>query len=138
MVGLGIGLGWQQPLATVQTALGLEDVPIATAILFCAQTLGGALFVSVAQTAFSTKLSEELASRVPHLDFSPILHEGGAAGLDKFVPAEYLSDVELSYNNSLPSAFFVATIMAIASLLGCSFVEWNSVKGKRVDVSAAA
>ena len=87
MVGLGIGLGWQQSLVAVQIALGLEDVPIATAILSFAQTLGGALFVSVAQTAFSTKLSERLASRVPHLDLSLILHEGGAAGLDKFVPA---------------------------------------------------
>ena len=138
LVGLGIGLGWQQPLVAVQTVLNLEDVPIATAILSFAQTLGGALFVSVAQTAFSTKLSEELASRVPHLDLSPISHDGGVAGLDKFVSAEYLSNVELSYSNSLLSAFFVATIMAIASLLGCSFVEWNSVKGKRADVSAAA
>lgn len=138
IVGLGIGFGWQQPFVAVQTVLDIKDVPIATATLSFAQTLGGTLFVSVAQTAFSTKLTQELVSQVPQLDPASILHEGGAAELDKLVPEQYLPDVVLSYNNSLLSAFFVATIMAIMSLVGCTFVEWNSVKGKKADAVPAA
>lgn len=136
LVGLGIGFGWQQPLVAVQTVLDLADVPIATAMLSFAQTLGGSLFVSVAQTAFSNKLAQELAGRAPDLDVSAIL-DGGAADLAKLVPGRYLPDVIDSYNNGLVSTFTVGTAMVALSTLGCAFVQWNSVKGKKTDVAVA-
>ncbi|RYP31962.1 hypothetical protein DL767_005503 [Monosporascus sp. MG133] len=137
MVGLGIGFGWQQPLAAVQTALDLKDVPVATAILSFTQTVGGSIFVSVAQAAFSNKLVQELSTRAPGLDPDIVL-DGGAGDIANLVPQQYLPEVIMSYNNGLTSSFVVGTAMVAASTLGCVFVEWNSVKGMKRDPIIAA
>ncbi|RYP71127.1 hypothetical protein DL771_005061 [Monosporascus sp. 5C6A] len=137
MVGLGIGFGWQQPLVAVQTALDLKDVPVATAILSFTQTVGGSIFVSVAQAVFSNKLVQELSTRAPGLDPEIVL-EGGAGDIANLVPQQYLPEVIMSYNNGLTNSFVVGTAMVAASILGCVFVEWNSVKGVKRDAIVAA
>ncbi|RYP10429.1 hypothetical protein DL764_000612 [Monosporascus ibericus] len=137
MVGLGIGFGWQQPLVAVQTALDLKDVPVATAILSFTQTVGGSIFVSVAQAAFSNKLVQELSTRAPGLDPKIVL-DGGAGDIANLVPQQYLPEVIMSYNNGLTNSFVVGTAMVAASIMGCVFVEWNSVKGIKRDATVVA
>lgn len=43
IVGIGMGLGWQQAIVTGQTVLGLDDIPIGTTVIFFSQTIGGAI-----------------------------------------------------------------------------------------------
>jgi hypothetical protein len=131
LVGFGIGVGWQQPIVAVQAAVDMEDVPTTTAILSFAQTIGGSLFVSVAQTAFSNKLVQELHNRVPQLDPSVVL-DGGASDLSSHIPKEYLTEVIQSYNSGLTQTFIVGTVMVALSIIGSSLVEWKSIKGDRV------
>lgn len=137
LVGLGIGFGWQQAIVAVQTVLDLNDVPIATAILSFSQTLGGSVFTSAAKTVFTNKLAQELANRVPDLDPSIVL-DGGVADLAGFVPKQYLSEVIQLYNDGLVNSFVVAAAMAPLSVFGCAFVEWHSVKGKKIDAAVTA
>jgi hypothetical protein len=40
LVGLGVGIGMQQPILAAQAALELKDIAVGTAILMFAQTLG--------------------------------------------------------------------------------------------------
>ena len=64
LAGGGVGFGFQQPLIAVQTVLEIDDVPTGSAIVVFMQTLGGALFVSVAQNIFTNKLVENVAKYV--------------------------------------------------------------------------
>ncbi|RYP45234.1 hypothetical protein DL768_008397 [Monosporascus sp. mg162] len=110
---------------------------VATAILFFTQTVGESIFVSVAQAAFSNELVQELSTRAPGLDLEIVL-DRGAGDLANLVPKQYLPEVIMSYNNGLANSFVVGTVMVAASILGCVFVEWNSVKGMKRDVIVAA
>ncbi|KAI1162533.1 MFS general substrate transporter [Nemania serpens] len=132
LFGLGIGLSLQQPLIAVQTVLDIKDVPIGTSVIAFMQTLGGALFVSVGNNVFTNKLVEELAKRVPSIDPKLVL-VAGTTNLQKTLPKELLPSVITSYNNALTTAFTVATALAAISFIGAVFMEWKSVKGKKVE-----
>ncbi|KAG6016876.1 hypothetical protein E4U41_004333, partial [Claviceps citrina] len=56
LFGIGVGLGMQQTMVAVQASLAGADVAIGTAIIIFAQTLGGALFICVAQNVFQNGL----------------------------------------------------------------------------------
>lgn len=130
LVGFGIGVGWQQPIVAVQAAVDINDVPITTAILSFTQTIGGSIFVSIAQTAFSNALVRDLHTGVPGLDPASIL-DYGAVDLANHVPGQYLRSVIEIYSDALVHCFIVATVMAALSITGACFVEWKNIKGKK-------
>ncbi|KAJ7735121.1 major facilitator superfamily domain-containing protein [Mycena maculata] len=132
--GLGVGFGMQQPIMAAQTVLSLQDIPTGTSLIMFMQTLGGALFVSVAQNVFSNKLSSGLASQVPGVDSSIVL-SAGATSLRDSISAEFLPAVLAVYNQALISAFYVSVAMAALSLLGALTIEWRSVKGKNIEMA---
>ncbi|GAP91503.1 putative DHA14-like major facilitator [Rosellinia necatrix] len=134
--GVGVGLSLQQPLIAVQTVLDIKDVPVGTSVIAFMQTLGGALFVSVGNNVFNNKLIEELGHRVPSIDPKIVL-SAGTTNLQKTLPAELVPAVVLSYNNALTTAFIVATALASVAILGAVFVEWKSVKGKKIEAGFA-
>ncbi|KAI0818275.1 putative efflux pump [Xylaria sp. FL0064] len=134
--GIGVGAGLQQPLIAVQTVLGIDDVPIGTSVIAFMQTLGGALFVSVGNSVFNNKLVEELVEHVPSVKPEDIIMVG-STNLQKVLPANILPDVILSYNNALTTAYIVSTALAAISIFGAVFVEWKSVKGKKIEAGFA-
>ncbi|KAJ7470762.1 major facilitator superfamily-domain-containing protein [Mycena latifolia] len=125
--GLGLGFGMQQPVIAAQTVLELSDVPIGTALMMFAQTLGGCVFVSVAQSVFTNSLVSGLASTVPGVNSTFVLAIG-ATDLKTAVDPQYLPAVQTVYNQALISAFYVALSTACLSLAGSLLVEWKSVK----------
>ncbi|KAJ6544229.1 putative HC-toxin efflux carrier [Mycena capillaripes] len=132
--GLGIGFGMQQPIMAAQTVLSLQDIPTGTSLIMFAQTLGGALFVSVGQNVFTNKLKDGLASRVPSVDPATVLG-AGATSLRTAVDASILPAVIAVYNDALVSAFYVSVAMAALSLIGALAIEWKSVKGKNIEMA---
>lgn len=136
LIGIGIGLGMQQPLIAVQTVLDISQVPIGTSIIIFVQTLGGALFVSIGQNEFSNKLVQGLAKYAPSLDPKIVL-TAGATNLQTSVSKDVLPGVILAYNNALTHAFLVAAIMAALTMVGAAAIEWKSVKGKKLEMAAA-
>ncbi|KAF8863427.1 putative HC-toxin efflux carrier [Acephala macrosclerotiorum] len=136
LIGIGIGLGMQQPLIAVQTVLDISLVPIGTSIIIFVQTLGGALFVSIGQNTFSNKLVEGLAKYAPSLDPKIVL-TAGATNLQTSVAKDVLPGVILAYNNALTHSFLVAAIMAAFTMVGAAAIEWKSVKGKKLEMAAA-
>lgn len=139
--GAGVGSGMQQTLIAVQTALPLADVPVATATMMFAQTLGGALFISVAQNVFQNQLIKNLAKQIPDPNITRIVLTAGAteinAAVTKNFPS-YLPRVLSAYNDAVAQTFYVSVAMGAFSILGSIFVEWKSVKGKKIDAVAAA
>lgn len=136
IAGAGVGLGMQQPLMAVQTVLDIKDVPTGTSIIVFLQTLGGALFVSIAQNVFSNKLVQYVGEYVPGLDPNVVLATG-ATSIQSTIPKDMLPGVTLAYNDALTSTFVVFTAMASVSILGSVFVEWKSVKGKKIEMAVA-
>ncbi|KAI9800629.1 MAG: hypothetical protein M1833_003287 [Piccolia ochrophora] len=134
--GMGIGVGLQQSIIAVQTVLSLEDVPTGTAAVIFAQTLGGALFISVAQNIFQNRLVTGLVRVAPELDPSTILNIG-ATSIKGVIAEESLPNVIEAYNIALTQTFYVAVAMSCFSLVGSAGVEWKSVKGKKIVAAAA-
>ncbi|KAF7364257.1 DHA14-like major facilitator [Mycena sanguinolenta] len=137
LCGFGVGLGMQQPMLAAQTVLDLKDVPIGTALVMFANTLGGALFVSIAQNVFTNRLVTGLIATVPDVSPSFVL-SAGADSLKNSVAPEFLPGVLSAYNQALTTTFYVAMALGGVSVVGAFAVEWLSVKGKNTDMMLPA
>ncbi|KAK4552984.1 MFS sugar transporter [Recurvomyces mirabilis] len=136
LFGAGVGFGMQQTLVAVQTVLPKQDIPIGTAIVMFSQTLGGALFISVAQNVFTNQLLTNLKKVVPGLDPAFVLATG-ATSLKTAIPSQFLPGVQTAYNTSVMATFYVAVAMSVVSIFGAAALEWKSVKGKKIEMAAA-
>ena len=100
------------------------------------QTLGGALFVSVAQNVFDNRLlaGVKIAAR----GLESIVLKVGATNLKDHVPAALLPGVQLAYNKALIDTFYVSVALSCLTIVGSLGIEWNkSVKGKKIETVAA-
>jgi Major Facilitator Superfamily len=127
--GLGMGLGMQQPSLAAQVCLSKKDVPIGASLMFFSQSLGGAIFLCVAQNVFTNKLVSGL-SDVAGLDASTVVNMG-ATDLASFIPANLLPIVLIAYNKALTTTFYVPVAIASISIFAGLCMEWKSVKGRK-------
>ncbi|KGO46934.1 Major facilitator superfamily domain, general substrate transporter [Penicillium expansum] len=134
LFGIGLGLGMQQPMIVAQTALKPADIPSGTAIVMFAQTLGGAIFVSVGQNVFQNQLVKNLAQYAPDEDAAKLI-SAGATMLRTVVSGDALHRVLTAWNAAVMQTFYVSVAMGALSLVGPIFVEWLSVKGKKIEVT---
>jgi hypothetical protein len=134
VLGVGLGLGMQQPLMAVQAVLDLADVAAGTAVVVFGQTVGGSLVLLIAQNLFQNKFIGNLASYVPNVDPALVL-AAGATGLEKAVPAVDKADVLQAYNDAVTTTLLIPAALAAVSILGAAIMEWKSVKGKKFDLS---
>lgn len=139
LFGAGVGIGMQMGLLAVQSVLPDKDVAIGTAIMMFSQSLGGALFISVAQNVFTNGLIKHLHSVAPELDAQFVLGVGATEIKNKIEP-QYWPGVRSAYNQSLVETFYVAAAVGAVSILGAVFVQWKSMKkdGKKVEIGAGA
>ncbi|KAL8398464.1 hypothetical protein RB596_005839 [Gaeumannomyces avenae] len=136
LAGAGVGLGMQQPLMAVQAVLPIEDVPTGTSVVVFLQTLGGALFVSIGHNVFTNRLVENLSVLFPGVDVAAVL-KSGATGLANSLTPEMVPVVLAAYSAALTKIFLVAAALSALSIIGSAFVEWESVKGKDVEMAMA-
>ncbi|KAJ7667109.1 major facilitator superfamily domain-containing protein [Mycena rosella] len=127
ILGVGCGAGMNQPVMAAQAVLDMKDIPTGTALIMFLQTMGGSIFVSVAQNIFQNEFVRGLARDVPSVDPSIILR-AGATSLKNAVSPELVDAVILVYNKALVSAFYVATATACLSAVGALVIEWKSIK----------
>jgi hypothetical protein len=127
IVGIGMGLGWQQAIDAGQTVLGLDDIPIWTTVIFFSQTIGGAIFISVGQNVLANRLVEGLRKHVPAVEPRIVLNIGDT-DLKRVVPREYLDEVIRVYNSALKGVFQVSLVMACLNIFGSATIKWLSIK----------
>ncbi|KAI5463622.1 major facilitator superfamily domain-containing protein [Mariannaea sp. PMI_226] len=135
IAGVGVGVGMQQPLIAVQVVCEMADIPTGTAMVIFLQTLGGALFVTGAQTVFTNKLVENIRTYAPGLNPQAVI-EAGATRIREQMKPEWLEGVIRAYNDSLNVCFWVAAATASATIVGAALTEWKSVKGKHIEMAA--
>lgn len=136
IAGAGVGMGMQQPLIAVQVVLDMADVPTGTSLIVLMQSLGGALFVAAGQTVFTNRLEYFAQQYAPQVDQKAVI-EAGATRIRQVFTEETLGAIIRAFNSALTNCFWVSTATASAAILGAVFVEWKSVKGKKIDMSAA-
>jgi MFS family permease len=129
LAGFGLGFGFQTANLAVQATLPKKEIPTGVSILFFAQQLGGAVFLSVGQTVLNTLLVSHLKD-VPGLDSETII-KSGATELSKVVPSEFVSSVVDAYNYACTHIFLVALALTCAQLVAALGIEWGSVKKPR-------
>lgn len=134
LVGAGSGLITQQSNIAVQAVLPAHDIPIGTALVVFFQTLGGAVFLAVAQAIFDTKLIHSLAAVLPggDMDIVQSVLNSGAVDLASSVPPQYLSVVLDLYAKAVTTPFIVSATVGGVAFLGSLGMEWVSVKGKNL------
>ena len=136
LFGIGLGMGIQQPMIVVQTALAAGDVPSATAINSFCQMLGGALFISVGQNVWSNELVKKMTDTVPPLEIAKAT-SAGATMLREAVSEEWLPTVLKAYSDAITVSFFPGVAMGGLSIIGALAVEWISVRGRKIEMEAA-
>lgn len=137
VAGAGIGLGMQQPILAAQTVLTKKDAPTGLGLMFFANTLGGAVFISVGQNVLTNELLQRLGG-IQGVD-AKVLVNAGATSLRALVPASLLGDVVRAYNGALVQVFYVAVGTACMSVIGAAAMEWKSTNaGKKAHEEAMA
>jgi hypothetical protein len=135
MTGAGIGTGFQIPLLAVQTVLPLDDVPIGSASVMFFQTLGGTLFIAIAQTVFQNGIIRGTRQFIPALD-PYILLRAGATEIREVLATLGLEDqlegALKAYMTGLTDSFRVTVACAAAAVVAACFLEWRSVKDPEV------
>jgi hypothetical protein len=116
-----------QPVMAVQAVLDIKDVPTGTALIMFLQSIGGSVFVSIAQNVFENKLVSGIRHDVPSVDPGIVLRAGATSLKDAVAPA-VVDAVIFVYNQALVSAFYVATAAACLSVVGTLAIEWKSIK----------
>jgi hypothetical protein len=137
LTGIGIGLTLQQPMIAAQTVLKQEDIPFGSSAVIFFQTLGGALFISVAQNIFSNELVKGILSKIPDMNPAAIL-QTGATQLTTVFPKEILPVVIQAYNDAIVKSFYASIAMAILGFFAGLGLEWVSVKGKKIEAIGGA
>ncbi|KAK4500045.1 hypothetical protein PRZ48_008231 [Zasmidium cellare] len=136
LLGAGVGFGVQQMLVAAQVVLAANDVATGTALVMFAQTLGGTLFLAVAQSVFQRKLLQGLEQKAPQVDAAALV-ASGATAYQGTVPTEYLSSVHDAYNEALTETFVAGVVIAAMSILGALGMEWKNVHtAKKSQVAA--
>ncbi|PCG91377.1 Major facilitator superfamily domain, general substrate transporter [Penicillium occitanis (nom. inval.)] len=135
LYGFGLGACFQAPNMAAQTVLPRNEVSIGASLMLFAQTLFGAIFVSVGQNVLDGQLAKRLAG------ISAItpqqIENAGVTGILELIPSQYHDAVLEAYNGSLRVCFQVALAMACIALLGGLGMEWRSVKQQKPNAESA-
>ena len=91
-----------------------------------AQSIGGAIFVSVAEAIFTNKLISYLQATAPSVAPGQVLAAGSVA-LSKHFSAEQLPGILLSYMQSLRVVFLLTAVLAGIATIVSFGTPWISV-----------
>ncbi|PHH50104.1 Efflux pump roqT [Ceratocystis fimbriata CBS 114723] len=127
IAGTGVGCGLQLPVMAAQSVLDMADVATGTAIMVFLQTLGGSVFVAVAQSVFAQALTKKLEQAVPGVDAEMILKVGATAVKDLGTEGD-VRLITVAYSEALREVFLVCAVTAGVSTIGSLAAEWRSIK----------
>ncbi|KAK3326634.1 major facilitator superfamily-domain-containing protein [Apodospora peruviana] len=130
LAGFAWGAGFQIPIIIGQATAAPEDLSSVTAIILFFQTVGGAFFVSAAQSAFVNRLITTVSVTAP--DVNPLQVVGtGATMLRTVFTEDQLPGILLGYMAGIKLTFAIAT-----GAVGFGFVISLFSSWKRLNTDA--
>lgn len=138
LASAGLGIAIQQGFIAVQTVLTIDHIPIGVAAVACFQSLGGSVFVSVANTVLQDQLiSASRQNELPGVDIQQVIALG-ATQFRSVVPQAALPGLLSVYNEALRKVFYIAVPLAGLSCFAAFGLEWKSVKNKKAVAADAS
>jgi EmrB/QacA subfamily drug resistance transporter len=129
VIGVGLGLGMQSLVLAVQNSVDLRDMGAGTAAITFFRSLGGSFGVAILGTVLSSRLSSELASRLPGAikqlpADQAAKYAGGGANISINEPSKILamptvirSAIQSAFVDSLHTVFLVTAVVAVAAVV---------------------
>ncbi|KAF2425518.1 efflux pump [Tothia fuscella] len=129
LLGIGRGCGFQMPIIAIQNTLSPQQNPIGMALVGFSQTLGGSIFLSLAQTIFSRSLIDGLAQYAPGVDANQVIKAGGS-GLRQTLPVADLPGALKAFNLGVDHTFYLATGASAATFVLAFTMGWHRIGTK--------
>lgn len=137
VAGWGGGITFMQAYAASQVVLHENDIELGSAVVIFFQTLGGAIFVSVAQAIYQNLYFKGLFA-IPGIDPFQIIAVGVTA-FRSVVSPEALPAVITEANSAIVKTFLLPAAMSVIGVLFSIFIPIRSVpKAKRGGAMVAA
>lgn len=130
--GFGPGMAWMLPFIASSAALEPQDIALGSAVVIFFQTLGGAIFVSVAQSVFQNKFVLYLHS-IPGADVEAIISKGVSA-FPAFTPPEILPAVLEAANRALQKNYIMVGVLGATAFCFVLGMELN----RRIPIGTGA
>jgi hypothetical protein len=129
--GLGIGVGFQTGVLVVQNSVSHEWIPQATACVQFFQSLGGAIFIAVAQAVFQNGLTEGIERDAPGLPPQAFINSGASEiplVLQQLGASQYLTAVLTAYLDGLRNSYFITVGCAAAAFVAACGLSWKKIQ----------
>lgn len=130
LVGIGLGMGLNQTVVAVQTALPKKLIPKGVSSVLFTRLLGSSLASPVAQSVLQSSLVRQLGRSAA----MKVLGDGGATNARKQLESVYglgtpaFTTALHGFNNAVTRTFLVALILCCLTTPFGLLVEWKSVK----------
>jgi MFS transporter, DHA2 family, glioxin efflux transporter len=146
LAGVGIGCGIQVPMVIVQSVVQPSDISTVSSMVLCKcylyirllqcllmslrvmRAMGGAIFVSAGQSAFTNVLKREIPSNAPGVDANQVVATG-ATDLTNVFPSDVISGIIRSYMAGLRAAYTIVIVSAGIATIFVFLMPWRSLKG---------
>ncbi|KAK4157152.1 hypothetical protein C8A00DRAFT_40385 [Chaetomidium leptoderma] len=129
--GFAWGAGFQVPIIVGQATAAPDDISSVTAIILFFQTVGGAFWVSAAQSAFVNTMMNRLATSAPTVNPLMLLSTG-ATQIRQVFPAEVVPGILVAYMAGIKTALAIAV-----GAVGVAFVVSLFSNFKRLNSDVA-
>lgn len=121
LVGFGRGIGMQMPYVAVQNSVSTKLMSISVSILTFTQTFGGSVFLSIAQTVFTTSLHTTIPKYAPDVSADKVIAAGATGVWSTVTNRTDLANVLIAYNESIRRDYYIA----IGCSGACFFLAWG-------------
>ena len=145
LAGIGLGFAFQVPMIANQSFVKMSEISSVTAITLCKsfapyramdqadgvkvfQTIGGAFFVSAAQTAFANRLLARVPITAPGVNPALVVATGATQLREVF--GDHIDGILIAYMDGLKISFALAVALAGVSAPVALFAKWQNVKPK--------
>ncbi|KAK9424144.1 putative Major facilitator superfamily domain-containing protein [Seiridium unicorne] len=128
--GLGIGVCFQAGVLVVQIVLPQELVPQGTACIQFFQSLGGALFIAVAQTVFQNGLIEGISRDAPQINPLVFINSGALQIRQVLAAMGQVNAIDAvlgAYTTGLRNTYYISLGTAAAAFLTAFGLQWKKI-----------
>ncbi|CAG7962773.1 unnamed protein product [Penicillium salamii] len=136
LVGVGRGAGFQLPVIAVQNTLPPSQIPVAMAVLMFFQTLSGAVWLTIADSIFSSGLKSLMSKHAPDVNPKTII-DSGAGGIRNVVTGHDLIGVLKAYCESVNHVFYMTTALGACCILFVPVMGWKNIRNKPCPIGQA-
>ena len=130
LLGFSVGIGIQAPQVAASAIFQPKDAPLAIAAVQFGQGIGPAIFISVAQSIFTGRLTADIGQYASGLNATS-LQSMGLSDLRAHVGPKKLEHVLLGYDKAVTQTLYLPVALTSMSIIGTLAMEWRSVKKKR-------